>query len=173
MHPKILAKPACAGAAAMASLVILLGLCEAAQGQVPSRVDQLGWLAGCWAAVGGEPGSGEQWMAPAGGSLFGVARTLRGGATRQHEFMQLRDTPEGIVFIALPSGQAEGRFAAEQIGPRSAVFHNPAHDFPQRVAYESPDDETLNARIEGQRNGQPRTIRFPMKRVPCPLGAPR
>jgi hypothetical protein len=105
--------------------------------------------------------------------MLGVARTLRGGATRQHEFMQLRDTPEGIVFIALPSGQAEGRFAAEQIGPRSAVFHNPAHDFPQRVAYQSPDDETLNAHIEGQRNGQLRTIRFPMKRVACPLGVAR
>jgi hypothetical protein len=155
------------------SALLLLLHAAAAQSQAPARVEQLGWLAGCWAAVGGEPGSGEQWMAPAGGTMFGVARTLRGGATREHEFMQLRDTPEGIVFIALPSGQTEGRFAAEQIGPRSAVFHNPAHDFPQRVAYESPDDATLNARIEGQRNGQPRTIRFPMKRVACPPGSGR
>ena len=155
-----------------AALLLLLHAATV-QGQAPARVEQLGWLSGCWAAVGGEPGSGEQWMAPAGGAMFGVGRTLRGGATRQHEFMQLRDTPQGVIFIALPSGQAEGRFAAEQIGPRSAVFHNPAHDFPQRVAYESPDDETLNARIEGQRNGQLRTIRFPMKRAACPLGAAR
>ena len=153
---------------------MLLLLCTGtALGQAPAAVEQLGWLAGCWSAVGGEPGSTEQWMAPAGGTMFGVGRTVRDGVTRQHEFMQLRDTPEGVVFVALPSGQAEARFPAEQIGPRAAVFHNPAHDFPQRVIYESPDNDTLDARIEGLRNGQSRTIRFPMKRVPCPVGGAR
>ena len=29
----------------------------------------LAWLAGCWASEGAEPGSGEQWMPPAGGTL--------------------------------------------------------------------------------------------------------
>jgi hypothetical protein len=155
--------------------LILLSLLwtSGAWGQAPATVEQLGWLAGCWSAIGGEPGSTEQWMAPAGGTMFGIGRTVRGGVTRQHEFMQLRDTPEGIVFIALPSGQTEGRFPAERIGPRSAVFHNPAHDFPQRVIYESPDTDTLDARIEGLRNGQLRTIRFPMKRTPCPVGPAR
>ena len=105
--------------------------------------------------------------------MFGIGRTVRGGVTRQHEFMQLRNTPEGIVFIALPSGQTETRFPAEKIAPRGATFHNPTHDFPQRVIYESPDNDTLDARIEGQRNGQLRTIRFPMKRVACPVGAAR
>lgn len=50
---------------------------------------------------------------------------------------------------------------------------NPAHDCPRRVIYESPDDATLDARIEGLRNGQLRTIRFPMKRVACPVGGAR
>lgn len=154
--------------------LLLLSLCAcSAQGQTPMRVDQLGWLAGCWAAVGGEPGSGEQWMAPAGGTMFGVGRTLRGGATRDHEFMQFRDTPAGLVFTARPSGQPEASFALERSGPRSVAFHNPAHDFPQRVVYESPDDDTVHAHIEGQRNGQLRTIRFPLKRIACPLGAAR
>ena len=34
----------------------------------------LAWLAGCWASEGGEPGSGEQWMPPAGGTLLGRTR---------------------------------------------------------------------------------------------------
>jgi hypothetical protein len=120
-----------------------------------------------------EPGSIEQWMAPAGGTLFGVSRTVRQGTTRAHEFMQIRDTAEGLVFIARPSGQAEGAFVVERVAPRSVAFHNPAHDFPQRVIYESPDDNTLDVRIEGQLNNQPRTIRFPMKRIACPAGAAR
>ncbi|MES2956544.1 MAG: DUF6265 family protein [Pseudomonadota bacterium] len=157
----------CATALALALCAGLL------QAQAPAKVEQLAWLAGCWAAVGGEAGSGEHWMAPVGGTMLGVGRTVRGGATREHEFMQLRDTPDGIVFIALPSGQTETRFAAERIGLRAATFHNPAHDFPQRVIYESPDSDTLDARIEGQRNGQLRTIRFPMKRAGCPIGVAR
>jgi hypothetical protein len=156
----------------LAPLMLALGA-AAAQAQAPATVDQFHWLAGCWAAVGGEAGSNEFWMAPAGGTMFGIGRTVRGGATRQHEFMQLRDTPQGVVFIALPSGQSQASFPAERIGPRSAVFHNPTHDVPQRVIYESPDDDTLNARIEGQLNGKQRTVPFPMKRVACPLGTVR
>ena len=151
-------------------LLALLPVSLVASAQAPNQVAQLGWLAGCWAAVGGEAGSGEIWMAPAAGTLLGIGRTVRGGATREHEFMQIRDTPAGLVFIARPSGQAETSFALERAGPRGVSFHNPVHDFPQRVVYESPDDDTLDARIEGQRNGQQRTIRLPYKRVACPAG---
>jgi hypothetical protein len=153
-----------------AALGSLLALLATATSAAPTT-GQLHWLAGCWAAVGGEPGSGEQWMAPAGGSMLGSSRTLRRGAVREFEFLHIRDTPQGPVLIALPSGQKEAQFAAERVDARAVVFHNPAHDFPQRVIYESPDPDTLDARIEGQRSGQLRVIRFPMKRVPCPLGA--
>jgi Domain of unknown function (DUF6265) len=137
--------------------------------QAPPTTEQMAWLAGCWAAQPGEAGSGEQWTAPAGGLMLGVSRSVRNGQARQFEFMRLRDTPQGLVFIALPSGQRETHFTAERIDARSASFHNPGHDFPQRVVYELADADTLDARIEGQRNGQTRVIRFPMKRQPCPL----
>ena len=153
-----------------AALGFLLALLAVAAHAAPTT-KQLHWLAGCWATVGGEPGSGEQWMAPAGGSMLGSSRTLRRGAVREFEFLHIRDAPQGLVLIALPSGQKEAQFAAEKVDARAAVFHNPAHDFPQRVIYESPDPDTLDARIEGQRNGQLRVIRFPMKRAACPLGA--
>ncbi len=152
-----------------APLALVLALL-AGSASATASTEQLGWLAGCWAAVGGEAGSGEQWMAPAGGSMLGTSRTLRRGALREFEFLHIRDTPQGLVLIALPSGQKEAQFAAEKVEARSVVFHNPAHDFPQRVIYESPDTDTLDARIEGQRGGQSRVIRFPMKRTPCPLG---
>ena len=134
---------------------------------------QLSWLGGCWSVVGAEAGSVEQWTAPAAGTLLGVARTVRQGATRSHEFMQIRDSADGLVFIAKPSGKPEGSFAVERQAARSVAFHNPAHDFPQRIVYESPDDDTLDARIEGQINGNARTIRYPMKRIVCPGGAAR
>jgi Domain of unknown function (DUF6265) len=152
---------------------ILAALCTAAalacRAQPAPTTADLAWLAGCWAAQPGEAGSGEAWMTPAGGTMLGMARTLRSGRVAQFEFMQLRDTQQGLVFIALPSGQKETHFAAERVDARGATFHNPNHDFPQRVVYELKDADTLEARIEGVRNGQTRTIRFPMSRRACPL----
>ena len=66
-----------------------------------ASVEDLSWLSGCWASVGAEAGSGEQWMAPAGGTLLGINRSVAGSKTVAHEFMQIRETERGeIEFIA-------------------------------------------------------------------------
>lgn len=71
----------------------------------------LSWVAGCWAAGRGDRGSGEQWMPLAGGTMLGVGRTVRDGAAVEYEFLQIRKNAEGkLVYIALPSGQAETTF---------------------------------------------------------------
>eukprot|EP01137_Pigoraptor_chileana_P028801 Opistho-2@13146 len=97
-------------------LVLVLSLLAVGQApaQTPGGLDRLAWLAGCWArdvSARAEAGSGEQWMAPVGGSMLGVSRTIRGGKTVEHEFMQLRVGADGVLaFTAKPSGQAEASF---------------------------------------------------------------
>jgi Domain of unknown function (DUF6265) len=134
-------------------------------------IDELGWLAGCWAAERGDAGSGEMWMAPGGAALLGMSRTVRGGRTVAHEFMQIVDGAEGLMFIALPSAKPSASFRAIRVEPRRVTFENPDKDFPQRVVYESPDDATLIGRIEGRHDGRERFIDYPMKRIACPGGA--
>ena len=134
-------------------------------------VDELGWLAGCWVAERGDAGSGEMWMAPAGTALLGMSRTVRGGRTVAHEFMQIVDGADGLVFIAMPSAKPSANFRAIGVEPRRVTFENPDKDFPQRVVYESPDDATLIGRIEGRHDGRERRVDFPMKRIACPGGA--
>lgn len=135
-----------------------------------SSVQDLAWMSGCWASVGGEAGSGETWTAPAGGTLLGVSRTVKGGKTVAHEFMQIRETGPGqIAFIALPSGQKEANFPLVRLSGQEAVFENPQHDFPQRVIYRR-DGDSLTGRIEGSiggrggGGGETKGIDFPMKR---------
>jgi Domain of unknown function (DUF6265) len=128
----------------------------------------LAWLAGCWQSELDEPGSGEQWMAPAGGSMLGMARTLKGGRTVQFEFMQLRESATGLSFIAQPGGRAASVFMAKEVSAEAAVFERQSADFPQRVAYRLRPDGGLAARIEGDAGGQPRAVDFPMRREACP-----
>ncbi|OWQ85626.1 hypothetical protein CDN99_21300 [Roseateles aquatilis] len=133
-----------------------------------SPLEQLSWLAGCWAAENGEAGSVEHWLPLAGGTMLGIGRTVKNGRTVEHEFLQIRLNAEGKpVYIALPSRQKEATFVATSIGDRAVVFENPAHDFPQRISYRAVGDDRLAARIEGLRNGAARGIDFPMKRVSC------
>ncbi len=134
-------------------------------------LQSLSWLAGCWLDAA-QPGSGEMWMAPAGGTLLGVGRTVRAGATREFEFMQIRADADGrLVFIAQPSGQARTEFKLLSHSAQEVVFENLQHDFPQRVAYRLDTLETpavLKPRIEGQRNGTARVLEFPaLRRSAC------
>ena len=140
----------------------------AATASVPSfTLQPLHWLAGCWQSELDEPGSGEQWMPAAGGTMLGMSRMLKGGRTVQFEFMQIRESALGVVFIAQPSGQAGMRFSAVEISATAAVFERRGADFPQRVIYRLLPDGRLAARIEGERNGELRSVDFPMRRGAC------
>ncbi|HSI51603.1 MAG TPA: DUF6265 family protein [Ideonella sp.] len=126
------------------------------------------WLAGCWQIEGGEAGTVEQWMAPAGGAMLGMSRTIQRGQLREFEFMQFQLDPTGkLSFVAQPQGRPPTAFALAAAGDRQARFSNPQHDFPQTVIYQAVGNDRLLARIEGPRNGQLRGIDFPMKRIAC------
>jgi len=107
-------------------------------------------------------------MAPAGGSMLGMSRTVADGKTREFEFMRIaREESGDIFFIANPSGQKEARFKLIKADAREVIFENPAHDFPQRVIYRLDEGDSLLGRIEGMSNGEEKSADFPMKRLPC------
>jgi hypothetical protein len=148
---------------------------SAAAGAVESDVGRLAWLAGCWSAEGAEPGSGEQWMPLAGGSLLGMSRTVRQQKTVAFEFMRIAQAPDGqVTFFAQPSGKPPVGFPARSLDDTEVVFENLDHDFPQRVIYRFVAPAQLRARIEGLRGGALKRIEFPMARVNCdaPRAAP-
>jgi hypothetical protein len=136
------------------------------------RVDQLGWLAGCWERAEGGHVMEEQWMMPRGGSMLGVSRTVADGRTVAYEAMRIEERGEGLVFVAKPSGQPEATFSLTELDGEEFVFSNPKHDFPQRVIYRREKDGSLAARIEGKRDGKRRAVDFSMKRAPCASGEP-
>jgi hypothetical protein len=135
-----------------------------------SSVHQLSWMAGCWRQS--NPASGrmidEQWMAPMGRTMLGMARTVRGDSTIEFEHLQILERGGHAIFHAEPSGQAPADFEARSVSDSLVTFENPAHDFPQRVIYRRKGRDSLIARIEGTRNGRVRGVDFPYARAACP-----
>lgn len=132
----------------------------------PSASD-LAWLAGCWELDRGERHTVEHWMAPEGGMLLGMSRTVAGADAIEHEFLIIRERDGGLEYVARPSGQAEAVFSASRIEAREVVFENPTHDFPQRIIYRQTDDDGLVARIEGTVDGKARSVDFPYRTATC------
>ena len=134
----------------------------------PTDLDRLAWLAGCWAVEGSETGSVEHWLSPAGGTMLGMVRTVKGGQTVGFEFLQIRTNPHGkVIYIAKPSGQAEATFEASSVEDDSVVFENPEHDFPQRIVYRLVSEGRLTARVEGEHSGVIRGFDVSMRRTQC------
>lgn len=144
-------------------------------GAETAPIERLAWLSGCWASDGRDAGSGECWLAPAGGTMFGVSRTVRGDRTVAFEHLSIRETEPGhLAYVASPSGQSETTFAMVELTDDRVVFENPDHDFPQRIIYRRLEGGRLLARIEGTLNGNERAIDFPMTKTNTFLGvAPR
>lgn len=133
----------------------------------------LTWLPGCWAAEGGEAGSGEMWMSPAAGVMFGLGRTIQRGQVVAHEVMQIRVGPQGkLEFVAKPSGQKEAIFPLKSLVEGAVTFEALAHDFPQRIRYRPVGRDRILARIEGLKDGKPIGIDFPLRRIRCEVGTP-
>lgn len=127
---------------------------------------ELAWLAGCWRLEAGPRVTDEQWMAPSGGLMMGMSRTVIGGRVRETERLIIRETDGAVDYVADPSGQRETVFTTTR-GDSVWVFANAAHDFPQRIIYRRAAADSLWARIEGEADGQTRAVDFPMVRVAC------
>ena len=112
----------------------------------------------------------EQWMAPRGGIMLNLGRTVRGDTLVEYESVVLREQAGRLVYEAHPSGQPSAVFTSQTVTDSEVVFENPAHDYPQRVGYTRNGDALLGW-IDGTANGKARRVEFPYHRVACPGAA--
>jgi hypothetical protein len=131
----------------------------------PPRLSQLSWLAGSWQFTQGGRAVTEIWMAPDGKTMLGVSRTVANGATREYEFMLLREEDDRLTYTAKPSGKTEATFALISSTGNEVIFENPTHEFPQRISYRLNPDGSLLAAIEGTVQGKVRRVEYPYRRV--------
>lgn len=138
------------------------------------RIDNLAWLAGCWNGNVNQRDFREQWSPLRGSMLLGAGSTVFQGKTQNFEYLRIESRPEGIFYVALPSGQRETAFKLIAIDTDDKdtifVFVNPENDFPQRISYRRGTEGWLYATIDGKVKGEDRQVIFPMRRVGCESG---
>lgn len=127
------------------------------------RIDDLAWLAGCWAITLPDGSIEEHWLPPAGGAMLGLSRTVRGGRMTEYEFLAIREVDGKLAYVSIPSRQTETVFPLVQSSSNTLVFENPKHDYPQRIIYRKQGND-LTARIEGMSAGKLRVSDFPYQR---------
>ena len=157
------------------SLLIMLAFAATGVGQTAGEsakatIESFAFMKGCWAIERPERKVQivEQWMAPAGGTMIGMSRTMRDGKTTGWEYMRIESGDSGIFFVSKPKeNKEETYFRLKTSAMNELVFENPDHDFPQRVMYRASGPDSLNARIEGMQNGKSSGVDFPYKRVKC------
>jgi Domain of unknown function (DUF6265) len=140
---------------------MLTALIMTAALQADLRPD-LGWMSGYWLACDAGREVSETWSDPRLGLMTGMNVTVRNGRVGfELSRIASADGSAGAPFayFAQPEGQPVTVFPVIASGPNRVVFQQSAHDFPQRVIYEREGD-VLNARIEGDIDGEERVVRW-------------
>lgn len=96
--------------------------------------------------------------------MAGHATTVSRGQV-SFELSHIGPTPQGYAYVARPGGAPPTVFVVAGTGPSRVVFANAENDFPTRVIYEREGD-ALKARIEGEINGQLRSMEWNFTAVP-------
>lgn len=142
---------------------VVNALPAAAEGPA-ARLEQLAFMAGSWGGTAGAAEVEEVWLAPKGGLMLGLGRTVKDGKAVEFEFLRIEQQGETLVYLASPGGKPATPFPLAALDATSAAFES-ALDFPRRVSYRKNPDGTLTARIEGVRNGKPAAREWTWKRV--------
>jgi Domain of unknown function (DUF6265) len=128
-----------------------------------ATISQVAWISGTWigTSYSGTTTFEERWTPAAAGSMMAISRTLRDGAMSAFEFLCIVERDGGLVYVAMPNGrQPATDFTLTKIEPDTAVFENPAHDFPKMIRYAKRADGSLEATISGEGGQKPQTFVF-------------
>lgn len=130
----------------------LLFLSAAIAAAAGPSIDALAWMTGHWKTTARGSVSEELWMAPGGGMMLAVNRSVS-PKRASFEFIRIAETETGLVYYGSPSGKPAVGFPLEELAGERVAFENPAHDFPQRIIYWRNGDR-LCARVEGTVRGK-------------------
>lgn len=131
-----------------------------------TALDKLSWLLGSWTMIGAQAVTFESWQRSDSAEFAGNSIVLAGTDTVFSEKLALLATDSGLFYAAeVAHNPAPTYFKMIRQDSITAVFENPAHDFPTRIIYFRLNADSLHARIEGLRKGKPAGVDFLYERA--------
>ncbi len=124
-------------------------------------------LTGTWQNTDGS--SFEKWQKKSDGTFQSVAYSIKGTDTTLNEEVMIYMQNDKWVYEVTVAGQKDPKsvkFISVSLTKTSVQFNNPTHDFPNDIAYNLENSNTLNAFIIGRNNkGGLDTVPFSFKRI--------
>lgn len=125
------------------------------------------WLLGKWENQTQRGKMVEEWMKVNDSTYNGKSYMITATDSIPLESVVLKKEGQDVYYIPTVKGQNNEqpvKFRLTSGTAGSLVFENPAHDFPQKIAYTMESERSLVAEISGMVNGQNRAKKFPMKK---------
>jgi hypothetical protein len=120
----------------------------------------------------------EQWLPLRGNHARHEPHRLQ-GKTQDYEYLRIESRPDGVYYVALPSGQNPTSFKFEgktvvTMGDRSDdtfAFTNASLEFPKKLVYRRGTQGWLYVSVVGKVAGKDKEVTYPMRRIDCGTGA--
>jgi hypothetical protein len=141
-----------------------------------ATIDQVAWISGAWSGKLNDRTIEQHWMAPLGGSMVAMYRSIRDNKATLYELLAIETDGDGLALrikhfapgAGLVSQEAKDESANHtlvRVEERKAVFEAATATGPVRVTFSSPDPATLTIVVERQRDGKAVATDFNYKRI--------
>jgi hypothetical protein len=148
----------------------------AVPGGITATVDQLGWIAGPWRGTLGDRTIEQHWMAPQGGSMVAMYRSIRDNRATLYEllaieqlgnqvWLRIKHFAPGPGLVSQEGKEESANHVLVSLEGRTAVFEGATPAGPVRVTFRSPDARALTITVARQRDGKPTSTDFKYVRL--------
>jgi hypothetical protein len=139
--------------AALAGLALIFPPAAAESGR--PGVAAFGWLSGTWVEEKKGSWTEERWAPPRAGVMLGTTLSGSGNKVKEFDFMRIAADAHGTVnYWGSPEGRPGVPFRLVSASGTSALFENPAHDYPTRISYRR-EGNRMTATISGLNGAHP------------------
>jgi hypothetical protein len=133
-----------------------------------NKLKQASWVLGEWRNHTPKGVLSEVWWVKDDSTYAGRSSFVVGKDTVSSETVELGVRGGKLLYIPKVKNQNDGQpvtFTEKTVTATEMVFENPEHDFPQRITYAHPVEDSLVAVISGMKGDVEKSLKFPMQRV--------
>jgi hypothetical protein len=133
------------------SFVLLVASCQSNTLKLPE------WVLGEWRMNIANGNFKEQWAKLNDSTYIGYGFAIENNDTVFREHIRLKIQNTDIYYIVRPEGQNDNKdvsFKLIKADNMTWVFENKQHDFPNKIIYHEPINDTMRCEINGMKEGK-------------------